>query len=94
MAEESQWLLMSLFKLCDHDFTKSGIIPSVTFLVDVPDNIEQSCYTGNVYIGVKDSVLEASFPFWHACELYSILMSLSSQKHILFLYTVVALTTI
>ena len=24
----------------DHDFTKFGIIPSVSFLFDVPDNIE------------------------------------------------------
>ena len=71
----------------DRDFTKFGIIPSVTFLVDVPDNIEGSWYTGNVYVGVKDSIFEASSPLRHVFELYSILMSLASQKHILFLYT-------
>ena len=57
----------------DHDFTKFGIIPSVTFLFDVPDNIEGLWYTGNVYLGVKDSIFEAPSPLWHACELYSIL---------------------
>ena len=36
---------------------------------------------------MKDSVFEASSPLQHACEFYSILMSLPSQKHILFLYT-------
>ena len=46
----------------DHNFTKFGIIPSVTFLVDVPDNINGSWYTGNVYVGVKDSIFEASSP--------------------------------
>ena len=79
----------------DHDFTKFGIIPSVTFLVDVADNIEGLWYTGNVYVGVKDSIFEASSPLRHACELYSILMSLCLHKNIFcFCVLMVALTTI
>ncbi len=70
----------------DHDFTKFGIIPSVSFLFDIPDSIEESWYTGSVFIGIKDTVFEPSSPLRHACELYT-LKSISFTKHVLFLYT-------
>ena len=44
----------------DHDFTKFGIIPSVSFCIDIPDSIEESWYTGDVFVGVKDSVFPNS----------------------------------
>lgn len=33
----------------DHDFTKFGIIPSVVFLIDIPKEICDSWYTGEIY---------------------------------------------
>ena len=36
--------------VADHDFTKLTIIPSVMFFVDIPENIEGSFYTGQVYM--------------------------------------------
>ena len=35
-------------EVADHDFTKLTLTPSVTFLVDVPDDIEGSFYRGQV----------------------------------------------
>ena len=50
----------------------------VAFVLDIPDDIKGSWYTGDVYVGIKNTV---------ACELYNILMSLSQRQNILFLYT-------
>lgn len=72
------------FQAGDHDFTKFGMIPSVSFIIDIPDTIG---YTGQVHVGIKDSVFEPSSPIRHACELYNTLTSISFNKHILFLYS-------
>ena len=71
----------------NHDFTKFGIVPSVTFILDISDSIEESWYTGSVHVGVEDAIFEPSSPLCHACELYNTLMSLPLRKSILFLYT-------
>ena len=39
----------------DHDFTKFGIIPSVVFLIDIPKEICDSWYTGEIFVVLKDS---------------------------------------
>ena len=41
------------FQMCHHDFTRFSSIPSVTFLIDVPDKIDGSWYEGEVYVGFK-----------------------------------------
>ena len=46
------------FSVSDHDFTKCGMIPSVTLFCDVHSTIEESFYTGQVYVGLKDSIFE------------------------------------
>ena len=46
----------NVFKVADHDFTKCEIIPSVTMLCDIPNNIDESFYKGQVYIGLKDPI--------------------------------------
>ncbi|GES91916.1 uncharacterized protein LOC111136195 [Rhizophagus clarus] len=38
------------FQVADHDFTKCGIIPSVTMICDIPCTIEESFYKGQVYV--------------------------------------------
>ena len=43
------------------------------FQIDVPTSIEGSFYRGDVYIGLKDSILQPSSPMRHACELKEIL---------------------
>ncbi|XP_074641196.1 uncharacterized protein LOC141898942 [Tubulanus polymorphus] len=75
-----------LFEVADHDFTKMGIIPSVTLKINVPKSIEESFYTGTVYVNLKDSVFEPSSPLRHAAELHSILKK-EIRQPILLLYT-------
>ena len=50
------------FEVGDHDFTKFSIIPSVVLVVDIPDNIQESWYRGQVHVGYKDAAFEASSP--------------------------------
>ncbi len=45
------------FEVADHDFTKFGIIPSVS--VSFP---EESWYDGRVFVGMKEVVFEPSSP--------------------------------
>ena len=71
----------------DHDFTKFGIIPSVIFIIDIPEEISGSWYVGDVYVGIKDFVFEPSSSLRHTCELYNVLASIPIAKPIIFLYT-------
>lgn len=61
------------FAVADHDFTKYSIVPSVSLFCDIPETIEGSFYRGQVYVGVKDAVLEASSPIRHCTELCKIM---------------------
>ena len=38
------------FEVADHDFTKFGIIPSVSFILDIPEDLSESWYDGRVII--------------------------------------------
>ena len=61
------------FAVADHDFTKFGMIPSVTMLCDISEKPDDSFYRGQVFVGLKNAVLEASSPLRHATELGKIL---------------------
>ena len=74
------------FEVSDHDFCKFSVVPSVSFEIDIPENLEDSWYRGMVHIGYKDAVYESSNPLRHATELYSVLHG-SSFKPIMFMYT-------
>lgn len=76
-----------LMTVGDHDFSKFSLIPSVVFLINVPEDISDSWYSGSVYVILKDAVFEHSKPFRHSCELYNILKANSFSKPILFLYS-------
>ena len=75
-----------VFAVSDHDFTKFSVIPSVSMLLDIPNSINGSFYRGQVYVGVKDLILEPSSPLRHITELFDILKS-DKAKPILFMYT-------
>jgi len=88
--ERGQQIIVSknnVFKIADHDFTKCGIIPSVTILCDIPTTIEESFYRGQVYIGLKDPIFQPSDSLHHITELYKILNDSNENKPYLFLYT-------
>ena len=89
-AERARRVLVSInssFQVGDHDFTQHSIVPSVCFLVDIPETVESSWYTSQVVVGLKEGAFEPSSPARHCTELGNILPSRNLQtKPILFLY--------
>ena len=85
-AAERGWKVIvcadTTFEVGDHDFTKFSIIPSVSLLVDIPDNLQDSWYRGQVF---KDAAFEALSPFGHATELSHVLGE--HCKPVLFMYS-------
>src|SRR6266496_6406406 len=76
------------FAVADHDFTKTGIIPSVTIICNIPEWINSDFYAGKVCIGLKDPIFQPSSPLQHAMELYHILLEKELvDKPVLCLYT-------
>ena len=74
------------FKVGDHDFTNFGIIPSVVLSVDIPEDVSESWYRGQVYIGLKEGVFEPSLPHRHMTELHQMITE-CSDKSIVFIYS-------
>ena len=74
------------FAVGDHDFTKFSMSPSVSFLIDIPENITDSFYSGRVFVGLKENAFQKSSPIRHATELEGILKS-SVVSPVLLLYT-------
>ena len=76
------------FAVADHDFTKTGIISSVTMICDISKSINGDFYAGKVRIGLKDPIFQPSSPLRHATELYHILLDEDLvNKPVLCLYT-------
>ena len=69
----------------DHDFCNISITPSVTFILDVPEDMDGSFYRGQVYVGVKENCFEPS-PLRHNTELSTVLKG-TDDREILCLYT-------
>ena len=89
-AERGRQVIVSsqdTFAVGDHDFCKFSFIPSVTLLVDIPEDIESSWYSGQVFVGIKDAAFEPSSPLRHAKELHNCLMNQVEGRHILFVYS-------
>ena len=74
------------FSVADHDFTNCSIIPCVTVVCEIPDSIDNSFYCGQVYVGIKDAIFEASSGLCHSTELSKIISQSVSDKSILLLY--------
>ena len=75
-VERGKPVLVSIgkvFEVCDHDFTKFSMTPSVALHVEIPKYIEQTFYDGDVYVWLKESAFEASSPYRHAAEMNQIL---------------------
>lgn len=77
------------FEVGDHDFTKFSLIPSVTLSVEIPQDVTESWYSGDVFIGLKEGVFEPSSPHRHMAELQGVIesSSLLTNKSALFLYS-------
>lgn len=66
----------------DHDFHVAGIVPSVCFVVDVPENSKDSFYNGTVHVTVKEKVFEPSSPLRHSTETISIVRKYFSHNDV------------
>ena len=76
------------FEVGDHDFTRMSIVPSVCFVIDIPESVESSWYTGKVFVGLKEAIFEPSSPPRHIAELYDVLTTQDLQmKPVMFMYT-------
>ncbi|GET04088.1 uncharacterized protein LOC105326236 [Rhizophagus clarus] len=76
------------FAVADYDFTKTGIIPSVAMICNIPESINGDFYAGKVHIGLKDPIFQPSSPLRHATELYHLLLDEELvDKLVLCLYT-------
>ena len=62
-------------KACDHDFTCSNIIPSVTLFGNIPDEIDGSFFSGGadgngqIRVVLRDAVFDPSNVFCHSAQL-------------------------
>lgn len=63
------------FQVCDHDFTRFSLIPTVLLKVDIPVSMNGSWYNGQVFVGIKEAVFELSIALRHASELHDILLT-------------------
>ena len=53
----------------DHDFHVQGIVPSVAFFVDIPQNPKDTFFNGQTFVTSKDKVSQPSSPLRHATEM-------------------------
>ena len=75
------------FMVGDHDFTCSSLTPSVALFIEIPESIDGSFYHGQVCVGIKNSVFEASSIYRHTTELNNLLTTQNDSNPILLLYT-------
>ena len=71
-AERGKKVLVKVggsFEVGDHDFTKFGLVPSVTLVNTIPSEISGSWYRGSVYFALKEGAFEPSSPARHAIVL-------------------------
>ena len=57
----------------DHNYHVGNFTPSVNLVCAIPETIDESFYTGQIHVGIKDSVFEPSNSMRHVVELLSIL---------------------
>ena len=89
-AERGKQVLVSTsqsFQVCDHNFTRFSLIPTVLLRVDIPASMDGSWYDSQVFVGIKEAVFEPSRALRHASEVHDILPTEIGMKSVLFLYT-------
>ena len=53
----------------DHDFHLHGIVPSVAFVIDLPEHESDTFFRGHAFVTSKDKVTQPSNALRHATEL-------------------------
>jgi len=89
-VEHGKKMLVSVnkpFMVGDHDFTHSSLTPSVALFIEIPESINGSFYHGQVCVGIKDNVFEASSTYRHTTELNNLSTMQNDLNPVLPLYT-------
>ncbi len=63
----------------DHDFHVAGVVPSVDYVIDIPESASDSFYKGSIHVTLKDKVFQASSPTRHAAETVQVLREVMSD---------------
>jgi len=63
----------------DHDFHLHGVVPSVTFVVDLPDDVSGSFFRGHAFVTNKDKITQPSNALRHATEITNLLRTHFSE---------------
>ena len=72
-VDHGKKVLVSIKMVGDHDFTRNSLTPSVALFIEIPESINGSFNHGQVCVGIKDSVFEASSAYRHTSELLTTL---------------------
>ena len=76
------------FLVADHDFTRFSLVPSVSFFIDIPEEISESWYQGQVWVNLREASMRPSSPLRHAAEFISAIeQEYSNVPPIIFLFT-------
>ncbi|XP_056009601.1 uncharacterized protein LOC130051588 [Ostrea edulis] len=75
-------LIGGCMKVVALDFHVGGIIPSVCFMNDIPENPKDSFYNGHLYVTVKDKVFQAPSPLRHSTESVSLMRQCYSDDDV------------
>ncbi|WAR05775.1 hypothetical protein MAR_021144, partial [Mya arenaria] len=57
----------------DHDFHLGGLVASVVFVTDIPEDPKDSFFSGDMHVRTKDKVFSPSSPLRHGAELIKLL---------------------
>lgn len=67
----------------DHDFHLHGIVPSVAFVIDIPEHEPDTFFRGHAFVTNKDKVTQPSNALRHATELTDLIAThFSADGHI------------
>lgn len=67
----------------DHDFHVHGIVPSVAFVVDIPENVSESFFMGGTFVTNKDKVTQPSSAFRHTTEITDMVRTHYSENSLI-----------
>ena len=57
----------------NHNYHVGNLTPSLNLICDIPQEASDSFYSGQIYVGLKNSIFQTSDPFRHAVELIDVL---------------------
>ena len=75
-----------ILEASDHNYHSVNITPSVILSYEIPNSPQESFYSGQIYVSLKDSVYHGSDPLRHIVELCAVLESNTSEKPFLTLF--------